>query len=255
MVGSLEMVLPDLDAQDITVKDFFVIHLGLSSSRPSTTGLHLHNVQERRNHSAAHPATPFKLEMAASAAKFRAWSEVKAEKAEADEDEDTKTAVLLTSGLVSVKGATCFHCGPSANYKTSVCWKSEDFRKECLKAKCCQKCLDAAWSSSHECSPVCAKCGKTGHVSARHKHHKADMELYKRIRKESRKRKGSSASGPSSDKKSKPAPKEDAKDFKNQLEKARLEGMREGLEKPLFFSELFQARRGPWQRTWKGPRW
>ena len=48
---------------------------------------------------------------------------------------------------------------------------------------------------------------------------------------ESRKRKGSSASGPSSAKKSKPAPKEDAKDLENQLEKARLEGVREGLEK------------------------
>ena len=49
--------------------------------------------------------------------------------------------------------------------------------------------------------------------------------------KESRKRKRSSASGPSSAKKSKPAPKEDAKDLENQLKKARMEGMREGLEK------------------------
>ena len=35
MVGNLELVLPELEAQDITAKDFFVIHLGLSS----TTGL------------------------------------------------------------------------------------------------------------------------------------------------------------------------------------------------------------------------
>ena len=125
---------------------------------------------------------------------------MEAEKAEADED--TKTAVFLASSLVSGKGATCFYFGPSANHKTSVCRKSvdisaEDFRKECLKAKCCRKCLDAAWSSSNECSPVCAKCGETGHVSACHRHHEADNELYERIRKESRKRKGSSASGPS----------------------------------------------------------
>ena len=31
MVGNLELVLPELEAQDITAKDFFVIHLGLSS--------------------------------------------------------------------------------------------------------------------------------------------------------------------------------------------------------------------------------
>ena len=60
---------------------------------------------------------------------------MEAEKAEADEDEDTKTAVFLASGSVSGKGATCFHCGPSANHKTLVCRKSEeisaeDFRKE-----------------------------------------------------------------------------------------------------------------------------
>ena len=67
-------------------------------------------------------------------------------------------------------------------------------------------------------------------MQARHKHHEADNDLYNRIRKESRKRKGSSASGPSSAKKSKPAPKEDAKYLENQLEKARLEGVREGLE-------------------------
>ena len=59
---------------------------------------------------------------------------------------------------------------------------------------------------------------RTGHVQARHKHHEADNDLYDRIRKESRKRKGSSASGPSSAKKSKPAPKEDNKDLENQLE-------------------------------------
>ena len=102
---------------------------------------------------------------------------------------------------------------------------------ECLKAKCCRKCLDAAWSSSHECSPVCAKCDKTEHIQACHKHHETDNDLYERICKESRKRRGSSASGPSSAKKSKPAPKEGPKDLKNQLEKARLEGVREGLEK------------------------
>ena len=78
---------------------------------------------------------------------------------------------------------------------------------------------------------MCAKCGETGHVQSRHKHHEADNDLYDRIRKESRKRKGSSASRPSSAKKSKPAPKEDPKDLENQLEKARLEGVREGLEK------------------------
>ena len=141
--------------------------------------------------------------------------------------------MFLASGSISGKEATC---GPSANHKTSVCRKSEDlsaedFRKEYLKAKCRQKCLDAAWSSSHECSPVGAKCGETGHVSACHKHHEADTELYECIRKESRNRKGSSASGLSSAKKSKPAPKEDPKDLENQLEKARLEGIREGLEK------------------------
>ena len=48
-----------------------------------------------------------------------------------------------------------------------------------------------------------------------------DNDLYDRIRKESRKRKGSSASGPPSAKKSKPAPKEDQEDLENQLEKAR----------------------------------
>ena len=31
MVGNLELVLPELEVQDITAKDFFVIHLGLSS--------------------------------------------------------------------------------------------------------------------------------------------------------------------------------------------------------------------------------
>ena len=115
--------------------------------------------------------------------------------------------------------------------RKSVDISAEDFRKECLKAKCCRKCLDAAWSNSHECSPVCAKCGETGHVQARHKRHEADNDLYDCIRKQSRKRKGSSASGPSSANKPKPAPKEDPKDLENQLEKARLEGVREGLEK------------------------
>ena len=78
---------------------------------------------------------------------------------------------------------------------------------------------------------MCAKCGEIGHVSARHKHHKADTELYEHIRKESKKRKRSSASGPSAGKRSKSAPLEDNKDLENLLEKARLEGVREGLEK------------------------
>ena len=68
-------------------------------------------------------------------------------------------------------------------------------------------------------------------MSARHKHHEVDTELYEHIHKESRKRKGSSASGPSAAKRSKSVPPEDNKDLENQLEKARLEGMREGLEK------------------------
>ena len=87
VVGNLELVLPELEAEDITAKDFFVIHLGLSSLlAPAQRAWHLHNAQERRNHSVAHPATPFKLGMAASAAKLRAWCEVEAEKAEADKD-------------------------------------------------------------------------------------------------------------------------------------------------------------------------
>ena len=97
--------------------------------------------------------------------------------------------------------------------------------------KCYRTCLDLAWSSSHECSFVCAKCGEKGHISARHKHHDADTELYECIRKESRKRKGSSASGPSTAKCSKSVPPEENKDLENQLEKALLEGVREGLEK------------------------
>ena len=101
MVGNLELVLLELKAQDITAKDFFLIYLGLSSFlAPAQRAWHFHNTQESRNHSAAHPATPFKLGMAASAAKFRAWCEVEAEKAEADEDEDTKTAVFLASGCL-----------------------------------------------------------------------------------------------------------------------------------------------------------
>ena len=75
------------------------------------------------------------------------------------------------------------------------------------------------------------KSGEMGHVSVRHKHHEADRELYECIRKESRKRKGSSASGPSVAKRSKSVPPEESKDLKNQLKKARLEGVREGLEK------------------------
>ena len=38
MVGNLELVLPELEAQDIPAKDFFVIHLG-QPSHASTTGL------------------------------------------------------------------------------------------------------------------------------------------------------------------------------------------------------------------------
>ena len=33
MVGNLELVLPELEAQDITAKDFFMIHLGCAFSR------------------------------------------------------------------------------------------------------------------------------------------------------------------------------------------------------------------------------
>ena len=74
-----------IKAQDITAKDFFVIYLGLSSLlAPAQWAWDLQNAQERRNYSAAHPGTPFKLGMVATAAKFRAWCEVEAEKAEAD---------------------------------------------------------------------------------------------------------------------------------------------------------------------------
>ena len=74
MVRNLELVLPELEMQDTTAKDFFVIHLGLSSLlAPAQRAWHLHNVLERRNHRVAHPATPFKLGMAATAAKFRPW--------------------------------------------------------------------------------------------------------------------------------------------------------------------------------------
>ena len=98
MVGNLELMLPELEAQDILAKDFFVIHLGLSNLlAPAQWAWHLHNAQERRNHSTAHPATPFELGMAATAAKFRAWCEVEAEKAEADEDEDTSPTMFLAS--------------------------------------------------------------------------------------------------------------------------------------------------------------
>ena len=72
MVGNLELVLPKLKDQNITAKDFFVIHLELSSLlEPAQRAWHHHNLQERRNHSAAHPVTPFKLGMAATATKFR----------------------------------------------------------------------------------------------------------------------------------------------------------------------------------------
>ena len=83
MVGNLELVLPELKAQDITAKDFFVIHLGLSSLLASAQrAWHLHNAQEHCNHSTVHPAIPFKLGMVATAAKFRAWCEVEPERAE-----------------------------------------------------------------------------------------------------------------------------------------------------------------------------
>ena len=52
-------------------------------------------------HSTAHPATPFKLGLVATAAKHRAWCEVETEKAEADTDEDASPAVFLASGSVS----------------------------------------------------------------------------------------------------------------------------------------------------------
>ena len=52
-------------------------------------------------------------------------------------------------------------------------------------------------------------------------HHEVDTELYERIRKESRKRKGSSASGPFAAKRSKSVPAEE-KDLENQLKKAHL---------------------------------
>ena len=102
------------------------------------------------------PSFPFKLGIVATAAKFKVWWEVEAEKAEADEDEDTKPVSFLASRSDSGKGATCFHCGPSASHKTTVCQKLEDIsakdiRKECFRAKWCQKCLDAIWSSQHEC--------------------------------------------------------------------------------------------------------
>ena len=68
--------------------------------------------------------------MAATAAKFRAWCEVEAEKAEADKNENTKPAAFLASGLTSGMGATCFYCGPSVNHKKSVCRKLEDISAE-----------------------------------------------------------------------------------------------------------------------------
>ena len=44
MVGNLELVLPELEVQDITAKDFFVIHLGLSSLlAPAQRAWHLHS--------------------------------------------------------------------------------------------------------------------------------------------------------------------------------------------------------------------
>ena len=76
MVGNLELVLPELEAQNITAKDFFMIHLGLSSLlAPAQRAWHLHNAQECRNQRAPHPASPFMLGMVAMAAKFRAWCE------------------------------------------------------------------------------------------------------------------------------------------------------------------------------------
>ena len=66
-------------------------------------------------------------------------------------------------------------------------------------------------------------CGKWCHISACHKHREADTELYERIRKKSRKRKGTSASGIPAAKRTKSVPNNDEKkDLENQLEKARL---------------------------------
>ena len=158
--------------------------------------------------------------MAAMAAKFREWCDVEAYKAEAYEDDDVSPAAFLASGSV---GATVETSGPFANHKTLVCRKSEDISAEEFR----KECLNATWSRSHECSPFCAKCGEEGHVSARHKHHEADTELYE----ESRKQKGSSASGPSASKCSKSVSPEESKDLENQPEKAHLEGVREGREK------------------------
>ena len=66
MVGNLELVLPELEAQDITAKNFFVIHLGLSSLLvPAQRAWHLHNAQERSNHRSdyAGMTTPFYISM------------------------------------------------------------------------------------------------------------------------------------------------------------------------------------------------
>ena len=68
MVENLELVLPKLEAQDITAKDFLEIHLRLSSLLvPAQRAWLLHNAQECHNHSVEHPATPFNLGMAAMA--------------------------------------------------------------------------------------------------------------------------------------------------------------------------------------------
>ena len=115
--------------------------------------------------------------------------------------------------LPSLAGGCQLLTGPPwSRHQAATTRRRSTRTPSCLKAKCCRKCLDAAWCSSHECSPVCAKCGMKGHVSARHKHHEADTELYERIRKVSRRRKGSSASGPSATKCSKSVSPEE-KDF------------------------------------------
>ena len=51
MVGNLELVLLELKAQDITAKDFFVIHLGLSSLlAPAQRAWHLRNCIIHQGH-------------------------------------------------------------------------------------------------------------------------------------------------------------------------------------------------------------
>ena len=156
-----------------------MIHLGLSSLLAAAQqAWHLQNAQKHCNHSTAHPATPFKLSMAATAAKFRAWCEVEAEKAESDKDED---ASGVPSFWFSFQlSGHLFPLWPQCKQKNIGVLEirghlSRILSERCLKAKYCRKCLDTTWSSGHECSEMCGKCGERGHVSARHKHHEADM--------------------------------------------------------------------------------